>query len=349
MPRSGRIVALPIAACLAALPGGAWAQSSGGAVSVADFYKGNTVYMIIGSAAGGGFDFYARAISRFMSKHLPGNPTFVSQNMPGAGGLTAGTRVAVTAPQDGTYIGAIHPSTIVSPVLGEKAGKPINFAYLGSASANIEACYLRTDAPAKSFADGFKTEMVMGASTGSSSSREYASLLKTIMGMNIKIVTGYKGSNDVLLALERGEVQGTCAGLSNTLASRPNWFKDNIVRVISYQGNKEITGIKELAGVKPAISHAKTAEQRAIFELYDLQAPIGRPYATGGTVPKDRVKALQAAFMASMGDPELKKEILAKGLELEPISGEEVTAIASKILNAPPEIIKKTRAALGYD
>lgn len=344
MQRSRSLGALPVFALLAAMPGGAWAQTS-----VADFYKGNTVYMIIGSASGGGFDFYARVISRFMQKHLPGNPTFVSQNMPGAGGLTAGTRVAVTAPQDGTYIGAIHPTTIVSPVLGEKSSKPLNFAYLGSASANMEACYLRTDAPAKSFADGFKTEMVMGASTVSSSSREYAALMKNVMGMNVKIVAGYQGSNDVLLALERGEVQGTCAGLSNVLASRPNWFKDNLVRVISYQGTKEITGIKELAGVKPAVTHAKTPEQRAIFELYDLQAPIGRPYATGGDVPKDRLKALQTAFMAAMNDPELKQEILAKGLELEPISGEEVTAIASKILNAPPEIIKKTRAALGYD
>lgn len=349
MQRRRSIYAFSAAALLASMSGGAWAQGAGGGPSVADFYKGNTVYMIIGSASGGGFDFYARVISRFMSKHLPGNPTFVSQNMPGAGGLTAGTRVAVTAPQDGTYVGAIHPSTIVSPVLGEKTSKPLNFAFLGSASANLEGCFLRTDAPAKSFADGFKTEMVMGASTVSSSSREYAALMKNVLGMNVKIVAGYQGSNDVLLALERGEVQGTCAGISNVIASRPNWFKDNLVRVISYQGTKEITDIKELAGVKPAIVHAKTPEQRAIFELYDLQAPIGRPYATGGDVPKDRVKALQTAFMAAMNDPELRQEILAKGLELEPISGDEVTAIASKVLNAPADVIKRTRAALGYE
>lgn len=255
--------------------------------SVADFYRGNTVFMIIGSSSGGGFDTYARIVSRYMSKHLPGNPTFVSQNQPGAGGIVAGTRVAVNAPQDGTYVGAVRPTTIVAPVLGDKSSrtKPINFAFLGSASTNLEACFLRTDAPAKSFEDGFKTEIVLGAGNTSSSSREYAALLDKVLGIKIKIVGGYSGSSDIMLAVERGEVQGTCgANLANVLATRSKWFSDNTVRVISYQGNK-IIDVKEAKGVKPAVMYAKTDEQRKILSLYDLQGPIGRPYVTGGDVP----------------------------------------------------------------
>lgn len=359
MPRVSIVVSAVLLA--SGLPAGAQAQSSKvttgvmststtASTEVTDFYRGNTVYMIVGSAAGGGFDYYARVISRFMTKYVPGNPTFVAQNMPGAGGITAGTRVAVTAPQDGTFVGAIHPSTIVAPVLGEKSLKPLKLAYLGSASVNVEGCFLRTDAPAKSLADGFKTEIVMGASNQGSSSREYASLLRNVLGLNIKIVGGYTGSNDIMLALERGEVQATCgASVLNVVASRPNWFKDNIVRVASHQGPKELPEMKELQGAKPTVFLAKTDEQRAILNLFDLQGPIGRPYATGADVPPDRVKALRAAFAASMSDPELRKEVESKGLEVSPLSGDEVQAIAGKILNAPADLIKKTRAALGYD
>lgn len=327
-------------------------DKAGDSSAVREFYRGNTVYMVIGSAAGGGFDTYARIIARYLTKHMPGNPSLVPQNLPGAGGVAAGTRVAVTAPQDGTYVGAIHPATIVAPVLGEKnhALKPLNLAFLGSASANLEACYVRTDAPVKSLADAYDTEIVMGASNQGSSSREYAALLKNVLGLKIKIVGGYTGSADILLALERGEVQATCgAGLFSTVSSRPKWFADKIVKVLSHQGPRAMPEIKELQGAPPTVSLAKTEEQREILNLYDLQGPIGRPYATGGDVPVERLKALQAAFMAAMADPDLKTEVLAKGLEISPLSGDEVQAIAGQFYNASPAVVKKLRTALGYD
>jgi tripartite-type tricarboxylate transporter receptor subunit TctC len=341
------------------VPASAGAQSAkmtsnaafAGDTSVAEFYRGNTVYMVIGSAAGGGFDTYARIVSRYMAKYLPGNPNFVPQNLPGTGGIAAGTRVAVNAPQDGTFVGAVHPTTIIAPVLGDKASrtKPINFAFLGSASTNLEACFLRTDAPAKSFEDGFTTEMVLGASNMGSSSREYAALLTNILGMKIKIVGGYTGTADTLLAMERGEVQGMCGvNLANTVATRPKWFSENIVRVLSYQGNK-IIDVKEAKNARPTVTYAKTEEQRQVFTLYDLQGPIGRPYVTGGDVPKERIVALQAAFWGSMQDPDFQREIAAKGLELGPISGAELSDIVAHIYSMSPEIVNKTLAALGYD
>jgi tripartite-type tricarboxylate transporter receptor subunit TctC len=344
---------LTLALYILALTGTATvASAQGAAKSVADFYRGNSLYIVIGSAPGGGFDFYARTIGRFMGKHLPGNPTIIPQNVPGSGGIAAGSRVAVTAPQDGTYIGAIHPTTIVDPVLGDqsKGTKPLNFTYLGSASTNVEGCFMRTDAPAKSFDDLFKTEVVFGAANQSSSSREYASLLQKVLGMKINIVSGYKGSNDIMLALERGEVQATCgAGYLNVFATYPQWFEKDIVRLVAYQGAKVMPDRKEMRGAKPAILSAKTEEQRQILTLYDAQEDFGRPYVTGADVPADRVEALRKAFMDSLNDPEFLKEMDSRGLDVSPLSGEDLQKLVASIYNTPPEILKKTRQALGYD
>lgn len=332
----------------------AYAQSSGPPASkaVEDFYRGNTVFMIVGSAPGGGFDFYARTIAKYLTKYIPGSPVVMPQNMPGGGGISAGSRVAVTAPQDGTYIGAIHPTTIVDPVLGDptKGTKALNFAYLGSASMNVEACFMRTDAAAKNFEELFSKEIVFGAANHSSSSREYVALLQNVMGMKIRLVSGYKGSNEIMLALERGEIGGTCgAGYQNVIASFPRWFKDDFVRVVAYQGSKEITDTPEMRFAKPTISFAKTEEQRQILTLYDLQEEFGRPYVTGAGVPPERIQALRKAFMDALNDTNLRQEVEGRNLDVSPISGEELQRIVASIYEAPEEILVKTRRALGYE
>ncbi len=319
---------------------------------VAEFYKGNTVYVVIGSAVGGGFDFYGRAVGRFMSKYLPGNPTVVPQNMPGAGSFTAAAKVAVNSPQDGTYIGAIQPTAILDPVLGDpsKGAKRLDLAFLGNAAENVEGCFLRTDAPAKSFADIFNTEVVLGASNGASSTREYPSILKNVLGMKFKIVTGYPGNADIFLAIDRNEVHGMCgSSILNVIASRPLWFSDNIVRMVSHQGIKPLPVMKETEGVQPSLNYAKTEEQKQILNLYDLGGRFGRPWVTGATVPAERIAALRTAFMKSLNDPELQKEVIARGLEVSPMSGEEVQKLVAEVYAMPPELLKKTRVALGYE
>jgi tripartite-type tricarboxylate transporter receptor subunit TctC len=320
--------------------------------NVADFYRGKTVTMVIGSASGGGFDAYARIIAPYMTKYLPGQPTVVPQNLAGGGGYSAGYRVAVSAPQDGTFIAAVHPTTIVDPILGDsrKRAKPLDFAYLGSASADLEACFLRTDAPAKSFQDGFNTEIILGAGNQASSSREYPALLKSVLGMKITIVGGYSGTNQIMLAMERGEVQGMCgADYFNVIATHPNWLTDNLVKVISYQGSEAHPGFPGLAGVSPAVAFAKTDEQRQILNLYDAQEKFGRPYVTGAGVPRERIEALRTAFAKTMEDPRLRQDVQAAGLNVSPASGDQVQAMVADIYNTAPEIIRKTRAALGYE
>jgi tripartite-type tricarboxylate transporter receptor subunit TctC len=335
---------LPIVAA-AATP--ASAQST-----VADFYRGKTLSMVIGSATGGGFDAYARLIGRYMTKHLPGNPAFVPQNLPGSGGFNAGYRVAVQAPQDGTHVGAVHPTTIVDPVLGDprKSAKPLEFAYLGSASTDVEACFLRTDAPIKSMREAFDREIILGASNLASSSREYAALLKHILGMKVSIVSGYNGTAQIILAVDRGEVQGMCgASYLGVVAARPDWFTNNVVKVASYQGNKTHPEYKWMAGAIPTVTLAKTDEQRQILTIYDSQEEFARPYVTGPNVPRERVEALRRAFMTALDDPDLRKEAAGLGLQISPTSGAEVQALVANIYNAPPELLRKIRVALGYE
>jgi tripartite-type tricarboxylate transporter receptor subunit TctC len=321
--------------------------------AVAEFYRGNTVYMMIGSATGGGFDFFGRTVGKYMAKYIPGNPNIVPQNLPGAGGYNAAAKVAVNSPQDGTYIGGIHPTVIVDPVLGDpsKGAKELKFAYLGNAAPNIEGCFIRTDAPVKKFADAYTTEMVLGASNGASSTREYAALLKNVLGMKIKIVTGYPGNADIFLAIERGEVQGICgASYLNVIGSKPNWFTENFVRGLSHQGSKPIPpDVTQMAGVPPAVDFAKTPEQRAVLTLYDMQEQFGRPFVTGATVPPERIKALRAAFMKALDDPELRKEMTKRGFEIQPAPGEEIQRLVAEVYGTPPEIMKKARVAMGYE
>ncbi|HEY4135827.1 MAG TPA: hypothetical protein VGO34_11495 [Alphaproteobacteria bacterium] len=316
---------------------------------VADFYKGKTVYMIIGSGPGGSFDLYGRTIGKYMAKYIPGNPTVVPQNLPGAGGYTAGNRVSVTAAQDGTSIGAIQPAVIMDPVLGDPTQgiKRLNLAYLGNAAPNIEGCFMRTDAPAKSFEGAMTTEVVMGATnTTAGSAYGYLMLLRHILGVKMRIVAGYVSTTEIMLAMDRNEVQAICGvGYESVLSGKPDWFANDTVRAFTYQGSK-ILPEKEMASAKPAVSYAKTDEQRQIMTLYDRQGEFGRPFVTGATVPPERIAALRAAFMSALNDPELRKELTTRGLDVDPMSGEEVQKLVSAVYATPPEIVEKTRTVM---
>ncbi len=317
--------------------------------SVADFYKGNTIYVIIGSGPGGSFDLYGRTIGKFMAKYIPGNPNVVPQNLPGAGGYTAGNRVSVGSPQDGTYIGAIQPAVIMDPVLGDPAQgiKRLNLAYIGNAAPNIEGCFIRTDAPANTLESAREKEVVMGATnTTAGSAYGYLMLLRHVLGVKMRIVPGYVSTTEIQLAMDRNEVQGICGiGYQSVITAKPDWFAKDSVRAFTYQGSKVLPE-KEMANAKPAVSYATTDEARQIMGLYDRQGEFGRPYVTGGTVPPARIAALRDAFMKAMNDPELKKELTARGLDVDPMPGEQVQKLVDAVYATPEAIVEKTRSVM---
>ena len=285
--------------------------------SVAQFYKGKSVYVVIGSAAGGGFDTYGRLVARHIGKHIPGNPNVVPQNMPGAGGSAAATHVATVAAQDGTYIGAVHPAVIMDPVLGDRTKSKFDVAklnWIGSANSDTYVCVLRSDAKVKTFADAQATEVILGASSDAASTREFPTLLNNVLGTKFKLVAGYSGNREVMLAVDKNEVQGICgAGWSSVLAVRSQWFTDGTVKVLAQENT------------------------------------FGRPYMMGQNVPKDRVEAIRRAFVQTLKDPELLAEAKKTNLDIEILDGPSLQKIVENIFALDQGVIDKTKKALGYE
>ena len=338
-------IGIVLGALIAASPA-ALAQSS-----VADFYKGKQITMIVGSSPGGGYDTYTRLIARHMGRHVPGNPTFIVSNLPGAGGNVLANQLAAIGPKDGTVIGAPQSGVIFEPLLGAIPVKhqPDKFHYLGSANNDVYICVVRADAPVANFAEALGKEIVLAASNASSTS-DYSRLLVNVVGAKFKIVLGYSGSREIALAIDKGEAQGAC-GLAwpSISVTQSDWFKDGPVksrmRVLVQThdvGHPELNA----AGVQLANTFAKTAEQKAILGLFFSQSQFGRPYILPAETPADRVAGLRKAFAATMADPDFKAEAKRFRLDVDAVSGETVQKVVSDVYSTPPALIAKTKQAL---
>ena len=342
LKRDFRSATLAFASVASALCGAAQAQDVGA------FYKGKQMTIVVGSSAGGGYDTYARLVGRHMGKHIPGNPIFIVQNMPGAGGNVSANYLYNVAPKDGTVIGAYQSGVILEPLLGKTPVKhdPSKAIYLGSANDDVYICIARADAAAKSFQDVLKTELILAASQ-SSSTADYPEVINTVLKSKFKPVTGYAGSREISLAIERGEAQGAC-GLAwpSINVTQPGWFDTGRMKVIL---QTHATGHPELnaKGVPLAHSFAKTDEDRAMLDLFFSQSRFGRPFVIAPDVPKDRAEALRKAFAETMKDPEARAEAAKFRLDMDPVSAQDVQEEVRKVYASPPAIIAKVKAALG--
>ena len=319
--------------------------------AVAQFYQGKQIRLLIGSSAGGGYDTYARAIARYLPKYIPGNPTIVPVNMPGAGSKAATSNLYAVAPKDGTVIGAIFPGAIMEPLLGTKGPvkyDPKKLIYLGSATRDVYLCIARTDSPVKSFNDVLSKELTVGSSAAGASTHDFPALLDNVVGAKFKVVSGYPGSHEILLAIEKNEVQGVCGvAWPSITAQHMRWLTENFAKIIvqeSAVGHPEMNKM----GVPLAVSFAKTPEQRQILELVYSQTTFGRPYALPPDVPADRVAALRKAFFAVLSDKDLLADATRMHLDISPLHGEEMQALIGKLYSTPPELVQKAKAALVY-
>jgi tripartite-type tricarboxylate transporter receptor subunit TctC len=320
----------------------------------ADFYKGKSVRFIIGSLSGGGGDIYARLVGRYLAKHIPGNPTIVPSNMPVASGHGAAAYIYNVAPKDGTVIGSTSPGVITDPLWAGEAGRdkfkhdPTKLIHLGSAQAATYNCYIRADAPAKTIQEAMTTEVVLGANAQGGSTRDAPVLLNNVLGTKFRIVTGYPGTREILIAMERNEVHGLCGtGWDAFYSQRPDWVSKGFVNVL-VQENLSGNPIFDKMGVPKSIDLVKTPEQRQIMELAYMQQAFGRPYILPPGTSPDRVAALRKAFMDACRDPELLAEAEKMRVEVGPLSGEDIQALVEKMYALPPELVEKTRAALVY-
>ena len=332
-----------IAACLAA--NAASAQDA-----VEAFYRGKTVTITVGSAVGGGYDTYARLVARHLGRHIPGYPTIVVQNIPGAGSNKAASYVALQAPKDGTAIGAIQSGAILQPLLSDQAvpHDPSKFVMLGSANRSVYLCVVRADAPVKTFQEAFDKELIIGTSGEGATLREMPIMLINVLGVKLRLIGGYAGSREIIVAMERNEVQGMCGMDWSSLATQQrSWINSGFVRLLAQedlQGHPEMNRM----GVPLTISFAKTEEDRQVMEMIYSQNLFGRPYLLPPGVPADRVAALRGALAAMLQDQALLAEAERSGLDIGPMGGEELQALVAKLYALPPKVIERAKQSLIY-
>ena len=318
--------------------------------AVEQFYKGKQINLYIGTSPGGGYDTYARLLARRFSNYIPGNPTIVPQNMPGAGSNKLGGFMYSVAPKDGTAIGAIFSGAILQPLIGDTPVQhdPSKFVYLGNANNEVFVCFARADAPVKTFQDTFSKELIIGATNEGGSTRDFAAMLINVLGSKLRIVTGYAGSNEIMLAIERNEVQGLCGvGWSSIAAQHPHWLANGFGMLIAQLATKGHPEMNRM-GVPVAIDFAKTDEDRKVMELIYSQLTFGRPFVLPPGTPLDRVAALRKAFMATMQDKDTLADAKKMNLDLDALSGEEVQAEVAKAYGMPANIVERAKQALIY-
>lgn len=319
--------------------------------SVADFYRGKQVTIVIGSEAGSGFDAYARLVARHLGEHVPGNPTVVPSNKPGAGSLTMTNGLVLNGPFDGTFIGAPQSSAAVEKLLhlaspGGSAAQfdPTKLNWLGSASQDVFILFDWNSAKVKSFADLQNEQMLLGSSGLNTDGSIISAALNKILGTKIKLVAGYQSSGAEMLAMERGEVDGNAMAYASVVTMHPDWVKDGKIRILAQMANQPQPGLENVPFVLDLV---KDADDRAVLRLVFAKYQMGRPLFVPPGVPEDRVAALRAAFDATMKDPALLADAATERLEVRPVSGNDVTALIAKLYQTPEPLVQRARDVLG--
>ena len=335
----GIAIAVAASASLAlALP------SSGHAQGVADFYKGKTVELLIGYSGGGGYDVYARLLARHMGKHIPGNPTIVPRNMPGAGSLVLANWLYNIAPKDGTAIGMIGRGTPFDPMLGIEAAKfdPTKYLWLGSMNNEVSVCVSWHTSGVTKYEQLLQKELVVGGTGPSADTDQFPRITNAVLGTKFRIISGYPGGNDISLAMERGEVGGRCGwSWSSVISTRMNWFKEKKVHVLMQLALEKHD---DLPNVPLVVDLAKTDEQKATLRLIFARQALGRPLLGPPGIPQDRAAALQKAFTDTMKDKAFLAEAEKAKLEITPIGGAAVQKIIEESAKTDPAILKRAAA-----
>lgn len=327
-----------VALAMAAI--GARGTDFAAAQTVEQFYKDRQVDFFIGTEPSGGYNAYARIMGPHFARHIPGQPTFVYRNMPGASGIVLAGHFYNRAPRDGSAVAILHNTIVIEALLGRPVQYEADkFQWLGSANALTSTCVVGSKSPARTIAEAREKELLIG-STGSTSSSTYivAAFMNTLTGTKFKIIRGYPSTQSVQLAMERGEVDGLCGvGWDSLLASSQDRLKDGSIKVL-VQVNVE--AIDDLKGVPQVMDLALDAQSREVLEFLVSRQYIGRPFALPPGVPQDRVTALRRAFDDTMTDPAFLADAKRTLLEVTPVNGEKVQAHVAKML-ATPERIKE--------
>jgi tripartite-type tricarboxylate transporter receptor subunit TctC len=321
-------------------------RPAGAQGDVAAFYRGKQIRIVVGSAAGGGYDLFARIVARHLASHIPGSPAIIVQNQAAAGGMVMTNQLFALGPKDGTVIGAPINGIPTAPLLQPGAARfdATRLNWLGSTNREPYVAFLWHTVPVHTIAELASREVVVGGTTPGTTMVDFPLLVNDVLGLKFKVVRGYESTPQINHAIERGEVQGMGGiGWASVKAQTPHWIAEKKIRVIAQYGLKRYA---ELADVPSMLEHAANDADRTAMRMLFARTEYGRPYFLPPDVPAERVQALRRAFDATMKDAGFVADVARLQLEVDPMSGEELQALVGQLANTPPEVVARVRAAL---
>lgn len=322
-------------------------SASATGVRADDFYAKRQIKLLIGNNAGTSYDLSARLIGRHLGRHIPGNPTLVPQNMPGASGIIATNYAYNIAPRDGSVIVATVQTVPQRQVLGDENVKfdAAKLGWIGNPASSVNVIVTWHTSPIKTFEDARRERTLMAATTRDASSGVEVALANNLLGARFQLVSGYKG-NEIDLAMERGEVAGRSGqSWDGWKITHPDWVEKHALNVLIQFG---LAASKELPGIPTMLDLASSEEQRQILSLYAAPITMGRPLFVGPEVPAERIAALRNAFRETMDDSEFHADAKRLNYDVAPVYGEELQAIVARMLATPPEVVAKAKDAMNY-
>jgi tripartite-type tricarboxylate transporter receptor subunit TctC len=309
-----------------------------------EFFRGKQLTIVVGFSAGGGYDVTARLYARHYGRHIPGNPNVIVQNMPGAGSAVAAASLANSPPQDGTRLGIIAGGAVIDPLLGGKARYDARtFHWIGGRSTEPSVCAIWHEMPVKTMQDAMTREAVVGASGPGSRTMTYPKLLNELTGTKFKVVTGYPGSNEITLAMERREVDGQCGISWGTLKARQAWLRDGKVHLLTQFA---LTRAPDMAKVPLAGEFARNERDRKAIEFLESDAVFAWPMFAPPGAPAERVQELRKAFEAMLKDPQFLADAAKQNMDIDLVPGTELQKLVNELYATPPDVIEIVKRAM---
>jgi tripartite-type tricarboxylate transporter receptor subunit TctC len=345
-PRSRRrqlALRLALAAVAQLLLGGVTAKAQ----SVEDFYRGRSMRLVVAAAPGGGADLYARVVARHLPKHVPGHPSVVVQNVPGAAGLLVARQIqSPVTPPDGSVIALLQRNNLIEPLLSERdlGFDPRQVTWLGSLSKDTYVIFAWHTSAVRTLEDVQQKELILGNTGGGNENVTFPLLLNQTIGTRFKLVRGYKGGGDLAIAIQRGEVQGRAMTWTTLRGDHPDWLRDgkiNLITQLALQRNPD------LSQVPSAIEFVKDENDQRLYRVLFAPLEAGRPVAVAKGTPSDRVAMLRKALAALAADNEFLTELRQRGGSSEPLAGEEMEQLISSIYATPRAVIERARVLVG--
>jgi tripartite-type tricarboxylate transporter receptor subunit TctC len=312
--------------------------------AVADFYRGKQVTIMVGFSPGGSSSLYAQGIARHLGRFLPGNPNVIVQHVPGASGLVLANNLYNTVTRDGTAFGVTGRTAPIEPLLGNANARfdGRKFSWIGTANVEYTTCIAWHSAPVKTLEDAMKTELIVGGSGADATEVVFPKAANKLVGTKFKVVLGYPGSTELLIAMERGETQGFCGiGWTFLKLRKGDWLRDKKVNIL-YQ--MSIEKHPEIPQVPAIIDYARTPEVRKVFEFLFAPQEFGRPFFAPPGVPAERLAALRRAFELTLKDPQFLVDADKMGVEVQHVGGAEIEKLLEKVYASPREVIDRAKA-----